>query len=84
MNFSHAQIMTTEVVRAFEAKVGRKAGRARAGRSVSGLLKAAASAGQIKAISTWGRVSGSCTTYEMTEQQVEEIRVKAIAKAATL
>lgn len=84
MNFSHTQILTTEVVRAFEATVGRKAGRARAGRSVSGLLKAAATRGQIKVIGSWGRVSGSGTTYEMTEQQADEIRAKAIAKAASL
>lgn len=60
-----------------------KTAAAAAGRVVSGLLKAAAKAGQIERSVSSGRVTGGSVYYEMTEAQIAEIKAKAEARAKT-
>lgn len=80
--YGQRQVLSLEVVRAFDAQVGHKAAWAKASRVVSGLLEAAARKNEIGKRTRCGRVSGYSVVYEMTEQQVAEIRAKAIARAA--
>lgn len=54
-----------------------------ASRVVSGLLKAAAKIGKIERSISMGRVTGGNVYYEMTDEQIAEIKEKAIARAKT-
>ena len=78
------EVRSSEVILAFYPTVGSKAALGTAGRVVSGLLKAAAKRGEIKAIHGYGRVTGSSVKYVMTQEQLDSIRAKAIARAATI
>lgn len=79
--YSHTEVLSLEVIRAFDAKVGRKGSYAKASRVVSGLLKAAAKRNEVGKRTSWGRVTGTSVFYEMTEEQVNSIRAQAIARA---
>lgn len=77
---THDQIRNSDVIHAFAASVGRKKAYGKAGRVVSGLLKAAVKAGQIRKTE---HISPFNVTvrYHMTDEQVEQIRQEAIARA---
>ena len=79
--YAHEEVCNSDVRAAFVVAFGNKAGGAKAGRVVSGLLKAAEKAGKIKARHTHGRASG-CLVWEMTDEQLAAIRSEAISRAA--
>jgi hypothetical protein len=79
--YAHEEVCNWSVRFAF-TNVWGPSGFGKAGRVVSGLLKAAEKAGEIKATRTYGRVSGDAVFYSMTEEQLETIRAKAIARTA--
>lgn len=81
--YSAHEIRNSEVIAAFYAAFGHKAGFAKAGRTVSGLLKAAAKAGKVRKTAHHGRVTGSSVWYHLTDEQVAEIRREAIERAVT-
>jgi hypothetical protein len=69
--FLHTEIADLDVRRAFSSW-------GKAGRVVSGLLKAAAKRGEIRVEWHSGRVSGDTTWYVMSDEQLAEIRAAAI------
>ncbi len=77
--YLHEEVCSHEVRRAFRDSMG-KAGWAKAGRVVSGLLKAGEKAGTIKTEAHCGRVSGYSVFYELDDQQLAAIRAEAIAR----
>ena len=80
--YSHTEICSIEVRRAYTERLGKKAGWAKAGRVVAGLLKAAAKSGSIKTSTHCGRVSGYSVSYLMDDEQLAAIRAEAISRAA--
>jgi hypothetical protein len=70
---SHSEVANLEVRRAFSSW-------GKAGRVVSGLLKAAAKRKQIEMRSSWSRVAGYFVWYEMSEEVLGEIRREAISR----
>lgn len=81
--YSCRNVMYSDVVFAFEARM-RKGAWAKASRVVSGLLKAAVRRNEIERRYIGGRVTGYTVVYEMTEQQLADIRAKAIARASKM
>ena len=84
--YTSDEVCNSDVIIAFmslhTSKEGRRKAEGTAGRTVSGLLKAAAKRGDIKASRSWGRVTGTYVCYEMTAEQVAAIRAEAIRRAA--
>jgi hypothetical protein len=71
--FSHTEVASLEVRSAFSSW-------GKAGRVVSGLLKAAAKRGDIQVEWHSGRVSGDMTWYVMTSEQLADLRSAAVAR----
>ena len=82
--YFHPDIVDSEVRAAYCARLGHKAGYAKAGRVISGLLKAGVKARKIRKTEHCGRCSGSAVWYHLTDEQLAEIRREAIARAASL
>lgn len=84
--YSSDEVKNTDVIVAFKSlytsKEGRRKASGKAGRVVSGLLKAAAKRGEIQVSRTHGRVTGSHVYYTMTDEQLAAIRAEAIKRAA--
>lgn len=70
---SHCGVLNSTVYAAYS-----KAGKA--GRVVSGLLKAAVKRGDIEVLHRQGRVTGTSYYYKMTEAQLIAIRAEAIRR----
>ena len=81
--FTHFAIVNSDVQLAYIERFG-KSGYAKAGRVVSGLLKAAAKSGEIKVHRKYGPVTGDSVFYELTEEQLTRIRAVAIKRAKTI
>lgn len=80
---SHYAIVSSDVQLAYVGRFG-KAGYAKAGRVVSGILKAAVKAGEIKVLRKSSPITGDSVFYELTEDQLAWIRDAAIARAKTI
>ena len=76
MKLIHDDVCNSDIRLAFY-RADQKRGYARAGRVVAGLLKSWANSGRISRSSTSGRVSGETVWYEMTADQLSEIRSEA-------
>lgn len=76
--YSHFEVASP--VRLAFIRLDRAGGSGKAGRVVSGLLKAAVKRGEIQVHETYGRVTGG-VSYLLTDEQLESIRAEAISRA---
>lgn len=74
IRITHAAMVNSDVIVASQHNY------AKAGRTMSGLLKAAAKAGEIRVDRSYGPVTGTSVIYYMTSKQIDELRNEAIRR----